>query len=301
MRIYPISNINNNFSSEFCKHKPNFKGNEEEWHVCGVDEGGQPMRNSIRKWQEEHYYTPYQRFYEKEKAGRMSEYELNKTINNLVSKPSKVNDSYMDNIGIHNLEEIYGHDSYRGAMIKTRELDKVKLLKKAGIKRIIDLTGNPNVKNECKKNGIDYLSIPMSKSFMGNIPAWETKEEVIKEHEDNGYTQKEITDSLNAWEKETRRYIDKFTTFIQMMQEEKVFIGCEFGTQITETALIFDYLFNPKAEHSIHPSVYTEYNVFYAGNLYRNLTDSDKAKMGWTKEFDEQFMPRYNKLMSSFE
>ena len=103
------------------QYKPNFKGNDNEWHVFGIDEGGQAKRDYIRQWHDEHY-MPYQSIYEK--GHKLSEFELKQVILDLVKKPIKVNSKLIDELHLQNLDYV-DNTSYRGAMIQADELDKV--------------------------------------------------------------------------------------------------------------------------------------------------------------------------------
>ena len=79
------------------------------------------------------------------------------------------------------------------------------------------------------------------------------------------------------------------------MQKGNVFIGCELGTKDTDTALMFDYLFDPQQE--LYDNGLNGNNYMYlingrVENLYNKLTDSDKQKMNWPKDFDQTFFKR---------
>ena len=73
-------------------------------------------------------------------------------------------------------------------------------------------------------------------------------------------------------------------------------MGCEFGRYNTDTAVMFDYLFNPKMKHGSGLNMYNDRFILCAKNLYENLTDTDKLKMGWTKDFEQTFHERLSKL-----
>ena len=79
------------------------------------------------------------------------------------------------------------------------------------------------------------------------------------------------------------------------MQNENTYIGCGDGLVATNTGLSFDYFFNPKRTHSLPKAKIEDRRKFnelkgLMRNLYLNLTEEDKKKMGWDKDFDELFL-----------
>jgi hypothetical protein len=281
------------------QYRPSFKQNDDE-HVLGYDdEISKARRAYIRKWQEEHY-APYQSIYEKE--GRKSEYEMNRMLSDLLRESDDVDDEKMKQIRIPNLNFL-DETSYRGAMIESYDLHKVKMLQDAGILRIIYVgRGDDDLKNECEKLGMAFQAIEFD-SRDDTFNRVEDVREGARRYAQYvlGYkTEEEIAEYVDGkvwrWKENTREFIDEFTKFIKNMQRGNVFIGCDYGTYSTDTAVMFDYLFNPQMRHD---SGLNDYNVIFvdcAEDLYYNLTDSDKSKMGWPKDFDQVFFKRLNRL-----
>ena len=105
-----------------------------------------------------------------------------------------------------------------------------------------------------------------------------------------------VKNSISAWNENSRKYINNFTDYIRTMQKGNVYMGCEYGRYNTDTAVMFDYLFNPKMKHSSGWNRFNNRFVDYAVNLYHNLTDADKIKMNWPKNFDKIFLERLSEL-----
>lgn len=281
------------------QYKPSFRSNNNEWHVFGIDEGGQATRDYIRQWREEHY-IPYQSIYEKEH--KLSDFELKQVISDLVRKPVKVNNELIDELHLQNLDFV-DNTSYRGAMIKSDELEKVEKLYEAGIRRIIPVgRSSQELEDACKKIGIEYQAIEFDSRYNG---AFKTIDGIRAEaqrfardvlgNDERGIAEY-VNSHINTWKENTRAFIDEFTSYIQKMKKGNVYIGCEFGTYDTDAALMFDYLFNPNKRYSrIFP---VKNYLRCAENLYHNLTDSDKLKMGWTKDFEKTFIERFGNLKS---
>ena len=282
-------------------YKPQFKANND-FHVLGYDdEESQIKRDYIREWHDKQY-MPYQSIYEKE--GRKSEFELKLLINDLVQKPLDVNYGKISNLELQNLR-IVENSIYRGAMVAPDELENVGKLHEAGIRTIIPIgSGYSELKDECEKFGIEYKPIKFEYDY-DCCNAFVNIKEVQRDSEEYArfilkYDEKDIPryvkNSISAWNENSRKYINNFTDYIRTMQKGNVYMGCEYGRYHTDTAVMFDYLFNPKMKHGSGWNRFNNRFVDYAENLYHNLTDADKIKMNWPKNFDKIFLERLSEL-----
>lgn len=261
------------------KYKPSFKGNDNDWHVFGIDEGGQSTRDYIRAWHEKSVIH--------QNNGRMNPEQIEKLFGNLFRNYPPVNNEQINKIGLVNLAQI-GNNSYRGAMVSVsdpKELPKLKKLKDAGIKHIIDLDKTEGLEEECKKLGLNYL-------YFKHIDAYN----IVFEH--NGYW-----DNWNQYHKKDAEFfekcrpvLDSIVKLIQTMQKGNVYIGCRNGTDYTDCALCLDYLFNPKSNHDSYAdskkNYYCRDHYFSTRHwtediprieyLIGKFTNTDLKKMGWT-------------------
>ena len=282
--------INNSYFANYTPYKLTFKGEDKEWNeFTGIEPEGEFVRDYIRR---KGCTAPKESIYAY--GWRLSEYDLNKLISYLMQKPIPVNNKILNDMGIWHLGQIEER-SYRGAMV---EHDwQVGQLEKAKIKRVIDLREyDQSLCDLCQKYGLEYYSI----SFKDSEPAFKTEEDIIKEtltlctakRLSPKETNDEIEQAVKTWYKNSREYIDNFTDFICTMQKQNVYIGCSCGAVRTNTALFFDYLFNPYMSHAkyIHGDEEIQKVKILIKNLYINLTEKDKLKMGWDKKFDEQFL-----------
>lgn len=236
---------------------------------------------------------PYQSIYEKE--GRMSEYQLRNLLAQFTRKPMFLNNEKLSKIGLHNLETLGNTNSARGAMVKGYELEKLSMLKEAGIKRIVSLMKCSDLENACKELGLEYLYFDLnskescmedkqtieqkSKSFWKNIAN-------IKDDED---LERRISYDVESWRQKSEKSIEKLVEFVQFMQKDNVYIGCACGTYRTDFAVILNKLFNPLADYSCESSDYL-FSTESLRNLFKNLTETQKLKMGWSKSFEKQFL-----------
>lgn len=190
-----------------------------------------------------------------------------------MNKPGNVDDDAMLGLPvyIYNVCPI-GNNSYRGSTLSDSP-SSLKILKKAGIKTVIDLAGyGSNYEDETKNAGLDYFRFDMKSSDSHFQNIW------LHSVFDNGQG------------KNDRMFIGEFVKFIQTMQKGYCYIGCEFGTQDTSDALLLYDIFSPKSGNN--PDINDEDHLDKIKVLYSKLNDKDKKLMGWTEEFDKNFLPK---------
>lgn len=277
-------------------YRPAFTGND---NVFGYDDGiSQKRRNFIQ----EHYNSwamPYQSIYESEK--RLEEFELKQLLSAYNKKC--VNSSLIKNLPLRNVEKI-SETSYRGSSA-IRNLDSLKILKQAGIQRIIDLAGFKGLNEACNKEGLEYFnySIEENVNYFFKDSLFKSKDEIISENIDlykNIYNcpSNIVENEINSSLKYQRKRVEQFVDFISTLQKEYAYIGCEYGLTRTDIALALSSLFNPKHDFKRNDALMYNYDdvIMNAEKLYHNLTSEDKLKMQWTKSFDDNFLKNLRKF-----
>ena len=263
---------------------PAFKSqNSDGEFVLGYDDEISKMR---RQHIREHYYDdimPYQSIYEREK--RLEEFELNKLIGSLLGKklntgassgeikqkpvnPNEINSELMYKLSVYNVKPIYGTNSWRGSTA-LKDSDLI-LLKKAGIKTVIPLSYGGVLEESCKKYDLNYLYFDSDFDMFYN--------------------------DAFKWKGCTNNFIDKFVKFIQTMQQDNVYVGCEFGTNRTDNMLMLNNFFNPYAKNT--KTYINRLNSCYVPSLQtfvQNMTQEHKNAMGWTKEFEKEVLAKISK------
>ncbi len=247
---------------------PNFKSQDKPKVFGYDDEISKQRRAAIR----EHYSNqtmPYYGILEKE--GRLEKYELDKLINDLCKVP-KVDYNLMNwnNLRLYNVKPIQSKltpNSYRGQS-PFENPSSLKTIKKAGVKTIVDLCGYSGFEDVVRKNGLEYHFFRVDDDFLDGM----------------GFS--------------TDNDLDNFVKFIRTMQKDHVYIGCEYGKYKTDNALMLNHFFNPAFEDG--SSYVTMFNKLFLPDLvglYNKLRPEHKKLMGWTKEFDANFMPKLKKVM----
>ncbi len=161
------------------------------------------------------------------------------------------------------IELIPGTTIYRGKTLCEHPIEAFYHLKEKGVKNIVDLVGyGKTYEEKAHKAGLNY-------SVFSIFDNW-----------------------WNITDFDSRRFVDDFVQFIKKMQEGHTFIGCQYGSNDTDIAMIFNDFFNPvledKAKTTIPP---TDADFPMRLNMiYEALTKADKKAMGWTKEFEQRLL-----------
>lgn len=271
---------------------------DSDFDVYGYDdEISQERRNYIREHYEDYKIPYYTDILSKEH--RVSDEKLKEMVNELGKRPHKVDYQTVIELPLWNLEQI-GNNSYRGQSLYDKP-ECIKDLKEAGIERVIDLVGYSGLQEKVEKEGLEYVSFPLRDDFH-NSEIFKSKSSFLsreKRFAENvvGYKDEDLEEyvrgSSRCYDTNVKNFKEKFIKFIQAMQQDYVYIGCEFGTYKTDAALVLNNCFNPKAFNSnIYLKSNSTLDVEGLHNLYYNLTDDDKRRMNYTKEFDESILPR---------
>lgn len=288
-----------------------FKGSET--HAFGYDDEISKARREYIREHIESNQMPKTIY-----GGRLEEFELQQLINGLLGKNTKnfqkvthteinsLNHDLMETIPTYNLEQVGKMNSYRGSSLYFK-LKYLPTVKAAGITTIVDLEGFDTLEKECTKQGLNYLDFSKYNNLWENdafkSPKSVEKQERHFRHDILGYsnydTEIYVNERLKSWDRNCTKFKNDFIKFIQTLQKDNFYIGCDFGTIRTDTALMLNHFFNPQAReltpNYIIPT--NHYKIYLMENLYNNLTIEDKQQMGWTKEFDKEFLPYLHSVM----
>lgn len=231
------------------------------------------------------------------KEHRVSDEHLKEMITEIAKLPHKVDYQTVTGIPVYNIRP-FGEDSYRGQTLEEKP-EYLSVLKEAGIERVVDLVGYTYFPEQVEEAGLEYHSfqigedfwknpvfsdkstyLAMEKRFAANV--MELKDDELEEH---------MKRQSKNYDRKVRSFInEEFIPFIQTMQQGYVYIGCEYGKYKTDDALILNSYFNPKAPQNFK---YVRYDaqINHIKNLYNNLTDEDKKRLRFTKEFDDSILP----------
>ena len=255
----------------------------------------------VRESMREHILSKAMPYYDEfHSKGRISEYELNKLIASLTKKPN-VNIEKLKDLKIWNFAQ-HAENALRGQSL-CEEPQYLKYLKDAGFERVIDLSeyGGSKYKKDCENSGLEYLSFTIDRDFWFGNEVFEdinhhlnNKKSLYEEEEYNPSIEKEIKEYFHE---NSRIFIDRFVNFINTINKGYYYMGCLYGTDKTDAALMLSQFFNPRDKQfirKVHASL-DEYQLPKMAELAKKLTQEDKNALGWTPEFEENF---YKKIKS---
>ncbi len=221
-------------------------------------------------------------------GGRLEEYELDKLKKTWTAPPT---DSFVKATGVktYNGRIVHrGKNCYRGATLVREwwELDK---LKEAGVERVIDLEGYSDYERLCKNAGLKYCRFPVPDDGLFSNAAFMNKEDFLEHEARKMYVRRlsenERVEYSKLYDEKKEEFIEAFIGLVNVMKEGNFYIGCSLGTTKTNDVLCLNSLFNP------------EFGGFewYGGsailgpakNLYNNLTEDHKKRLGWMPEWEQ--------------
>lgn len=312
---------------------PQFKSNNE--HIFGFDDSISQERRDFLREQYLDERIPYYSILERSK--RLEKYELEKLIASLYGQkihqdslqsilevihrkktdtlPSQIvlpnnnalNHDMMKELPLWNLYLVSEKQGvYRGESLQGN-LNFLKTVQNAGIKRIVDLAGYKNLEDECKELGLEYHHYPMTPHlFFINNPMFKTEEEtklkIFNQSRLFGYKgivrDNYVERMFKAWQKNKDEEINKFIEFIQFMQKGNIYIGCEWGSYTTDGGLMLNSFFNPLyTDAPVYLTPDNKVHLHKVQKLYNNFTAEHKKLMGWTQEFDKNTCKKLKQLI----
>ena len=167
------------------------------------------------------------------------------------------------------MQQVGDSSIYRGKTLSEHPQEAFFNLRKMGIKSIVDLVGYGQIYEEkAQKAGLNYFEFSIFDNWWNNTNF------------------------------ESREFIDKLVKFLKKMQEGNIFIGCQFGANDTDIALILNDLFNPKLAGKVQTTIPPDDADFpiRLNTIYDALKKSDKEALGWTKEFEQRLIKRLTRL-----
>jgi len=272
-----------------------FKSNQipklpEEGITMGYDDSlSTKRRESIRSHLEDQAHLKYLDYYEMPK----SDFAMEQMLKSWGLKTDKVTKEIIVPEDLNCLA--LGNNNFRSALpVSDRDL---KRLKDSGIKTIICATPHLNIQKVCEKNDMKCIKLVSGNyrlqdyiytdyAFMDEFDY--TRELERNWSEDNLYKRGMYPKLMEDLRNKSRKFIDSLTDSVKAMQEGGCLIGCEYGTMMTSMALNLIEVFNPKGDERARDHI-RDIEKMDIENLYKKLTPEDKAKMGWTEEFEEKF------------
>lgn len=166
-----------------------------------------------------------------------------------------------------------------GETLVNRDSNFFKQLFNWGIKVIIDLRDFDKVyQKKCITNGIKYISIPLAHVF-------KDKKNGIFDYENNG--------------KVKDHFVDEIKTLLEHTKNGNTYLGCQYGVDRTNFALVLDYMLNYESTHrtpKIFPSNYATRNSLRNKNInlvkkiIKRLSKEQRKKLNIPDNYEETIL-----------
>lgn len=296
----------------FTPYKLAFTSNHEsklpkDGLVLGYDDS---ISSSERKYIREHLMDNAMLTYSEIYGGRKTDSEMNSMLEDWGLKVNKFTGEitippYLNFISL-------GNNNFRGAL--SDKIWDFKDLKASGITTVIAATPHQCIKDVVEKTGMEFIELIVKNSFSNYVGrdyifndfAFHEEEDYVrrrasdykeyskydKEYSSEEATERMLKEDRKDFQTKTREFIDELIKTVRAWQHGCCFIGCEFGTGMTNNAISLIDAFNPMGS-----GIDSRYLSFSERDdvkiLYKKLTPKDKALLGWTTKFEKSFLKRF--------
>lgn len=204
----------------------------------------------------------------------------------------------IEDVFVPNLQSL-GQGSYRGASM-SRNTQYLELLAKNGVNTIIDLVGFRKLQEACEEKNLKYYKYEVPFDYWSN-PIFISNTELIanKKIELAKYnlTKTEFDEQLDYYKKKVKRkraeFMEKFVGLTNIINKGHFYIGCELGEYRTPNILALNSYFNPNWQgQKMLPT--DDFIYILMKNMYKNMTEFDKQKLGFTDKFEQNLRKKLN-------
>ena len=153
----------------------------------------------------------------------------------------------------------------------------------------------------CKELSLEYLYFDINSKdpCMEDVQTIEQKSRLfwksIANIKDNDELERRVNSDIGSWRQKADESIEKLIEFVQFMKKDNVYIGCACGTYRTDFAVMLNKLFSPSVDYACEMPDYLP-NAGAIKNLFKNLTETHKLKMGWSKSFEKEFLSQLSSI-----
>ena len=258
----------------FCSNRPKFEDYQDEYELRNFaeDDGFDGHDRSVRDAIRAHMYAQF-----------LPNYGIDERK---VSSYART----LDDVYIPNLKKI-GQSSYRGSTL-AKNLNIVELLPKSGVRTVIDLVGYHDLEYECNNQKVRYVRYPVEADYWAH-PIFKKDVTLVED-----YNLEMLKHPMTKVEKEKdfarykeminldrREFMQGFIELIQTMKSGHFYISCEHGEYRTPNVLALNTYFNPTwTGEPTKPT--SEFLYKSMKNMYLNMTDAEKKKLGFTEEHE---------------
>lgn len=183
--------------------------------------------------------------------------------------------------GLKNIVRFVDKDVTAGETLANADNPLFKLISDLGTKIVIDLREfDKSYQEKCQNHGINYVSVPFTHVLS-------ERKDSIFDYENNG--------------KVHDKFVNQIALLIENTKKGNAYLGCQYGVDRTNFALVLEYIFNYNSTHKapkIFPSNYTTRNALLNKNInlvkkiIKRLSDSQRKILNLPDNFDDVILPQ---------
>ena len=183
--------------------------------------------------------------------------------------------------GLKNIVRFVDNNVTAGETLANKNNSIFRFISNLGINTVVDLREfDITYQKKCQRNGIKYISVPFT--------------HVLKERKDS------IFDYQNN-AKVHDNFVKQITILIENLKKGNVYLGCQYGVDRTNFALVLEYIINYNSTHNapkIFPTNYTTRNALLNKNInlvkkiIKRLSKEQREILSLPNDFEEKILPR---------
>lgn len=183
--------------------------------------------------------------------------------------------------GLKNIVRFVDKNVTAGETLANRDNSFFKFISNLGINIVVDLREfDRTYQKKCQNNGIKYISVPFTHVL-------KERKDSIFNYSDNG----KVHDN----------FVKQISTLVKNIQKGNVYLGCQYGVDRTNFALVLEYIFNYNSAHKapkIFPSNYTTRNALLNKNInlvkkiVKRLSGEQRKILNLPEDFEETILPK---------
>ena len=185
-------------------------------------------------------------------------------------------------IGLKNLRS-FGENCVSGATLE-RSSESLSKIREAGVETNIDFRSeaSSSFAKQCEDLGFKYLLFPLEHTRAG------------------------LSGVKNGASGISDEFVVKLKDFINATNENKVYMGCNYGIDRTNLGVVLNYLLNPKATNA--PKILTwgdfrtksviNKTLKIARKMIKKMTPEQRQSLGLPENYNEDFQKKIAKLLA---
>jgi len=213
--------------------------------------------------------------------------ENQELLNKITAKHQELLAKYFEFLNVSALRKLSQH-KFSGETLETRSVENLKKLKEYGIETVIDLRAQnaPEYEKKCNAAGIKFMKFPLDFIFAPG------RSDIFV-----GKNREHVND----------KFIENLKKFLATTENGKLYMGCQYGLDRTNFAIILDFLFNYKGSTEVPKILSSDIgpartllnkDVDLIRKIIKKMDHSQKETLNLPENFDEVIKIKIKELTS---